>query len=276
MGDRDEDGMIRRVFLRGAGALAAAGALGAGCGDDADAADGTGGASSGTDGSTSGTATSGSGTGSGAGSATSTGPGGGATGTGSGTGAPTSSSSGGEGGAGGGGGQGGAGGGTPSCEETEDDIEGPFYSEGAPFVEGALPGAEALPGVGFLLRGRVHSAGTCTPLAGAVLDIWQANDDGAYDNVGFTLRGRVETDAEGHFEVWTIVPGNYLNGAQYRPAHIHVKASAPGHVLLTTQLYFPDDPYNDIDPWFDPRLLIAMQDIKGAVTGTFDFFLVEA
>jgi hypothetical protein len=264
------DDLVRRRFLQTAASAAAVGLLGAGCGDDTspagtgggDAADSTG---VGQGGATGGTTTGGPGATTG-GSGTSTGQGPATTAAGSGGSDPVGS---------GGSGQG-AGGGTPSCEETEDDIEGPFYSEGAPIVDGALPGLDGLDGALIELSGRVFSAVTCVPLAGATLDLWQADDAGAYDNETFTLRGKVVTDAEGRYAVRTIVPGNYLNGAQYRPAHIHVKVSAPGHALLTTQLYFPDDPYNEIDPWFDERLLVSMSPGEGIDLAGFDFAIVPA
>lgn len=253
------DELTRRGFLGGAAAVAAGLVA---CGDDETGASG-GGGGGGTSGGEGGSGATGTTTGS---STTTAGPGGGGPGTGGGDA--------GTGGAGGASGSGGGGGATPACEETEDDIEGPFYTEGAPIVDGALPGADELPGVAIRLEGRVFSAASCEPLAGATLDIWQADDEGVYDNVGYTLRGRVVTDADGRYAVRTLVPGNYLNGAQYRPAHIHVKASAPDHGLLTTQLYFPDDPYNDIDPWFDERLLVAISDPgDGTTLATFDFVI---
>ena len=51
-----------------------------------------------------------------------------------------------------------------------------------------------------------------------------------------------KTDEHGRYAYTTIVPGHYLNGVQYRPAHIHLKASAAAHAPLTTQLYFAGDP----------------------------------
>lgn len=268
MNDRDE--LARRRFLQTAASAAAVGLLGAGCGDDTSSAGtGTGGGDGadstgvGQGGATGGTTSGGPGATTGAtGTTTAQGPG--STAAGSGGADPVGS---------GGSGQG-TGGGTPSCEETEDDIEGPFYSEGAPVVDGALPGVGDLEGYAIELSGRVLTAVTCEPLAGATLDLWQADDAGAYDNEGFTLRGKVVTDAEGRYAVQTIVPGNYRNGAQYRPAHIHVKVSAPGHAPLTTQLYFPDDPYNEIDPWFDERLLVTMSPGEGIDFARFDFALV--
>src|SRR5690606_35883591 len=137
--------------------------------------------------------------------------------------------------AGSGGADGGGGGpdGAPaSCDPTEASIEGPYYKEGAPgrmvLVE------EDMPGTRRTLTGRVLAEGTCAPLAGATVDVWQADSEGAYDEAGFRLRGVLETDGEGGYEIHTIVPGHYLNGDQYRPAHIHVKVSAPGHAPLTT------------------------------------------
>lgn len=160
---------------------------------------------------------------------------------------------------------------TPQCVETEDDVEGPFYKSGAPeradLVE---PGVR---GRALVVRGRVLDP-RCTPLAGALLDVWQADfrDDGSgtYDLQGHRLRGKLRADGDGRFELRTIVPGHYpLTRDRLRPAHIHVKASAPGHRLLTTQLYFGDDPHNEGDPFFDPSLVLA---IDGEI-GRFDFVL---
>lgn len=172
--------------------------------------------------------------------------------------------------------QGGAGGEpTPECgPPTEDDIEGPFYSPGAPAKTSLYePG---MAGVRLTITGRVTDT-DCQPIAGATLDVWQADDDGAYDNVGFVLRGVFTANAQGEYVVDTIVPGHYLNGAQYRPAHIHVIASGPGFAALTTQLYFEGDPYNDIDPFIDDALIMPVTEVgPNEKACVFDFVLLPA
>ncbi len=76
----------------------------------------------------------------------------------------------------------------------------------------------------------------CAPIPGAVVDFWQADASGVYDNAGYRLRGRVVTDDEGWYAMETIEPGLYPG----RPSHIHVKVfAADGRELLTTQMYFP-------------------------------------
>jgi protocatechuate 3,4-dioxygenase beta subunit len=180
----------------------------------------------------------------------------------------------GPGGGGVGGGAGGMGGRgpTPQCEESDVNIEGPFYTPSAPDKTSLYePG---MPGVRVVIAGKVLGLDGCSPLESAILDVWQANDAGAYDNVGFTLRGVFQVDPEGNYSIDTIIPGHYLNGSQYRPAHVHFKVSAPGYVLLTTQLYFEGDPYNDIDPFIEPSLIMAVNDgPNGGKACTFDFVL---
>ncbi len=69
----------------------------------------------------------------------------------------------------------------PDCVETVDNSLGPFYRAGAPFRSDlAEPDA---PGVRLTVSGRVFDL-DCDPIADAVLDLWQANDDGNYDNDG--------------------------------------------------------------------------------------------
>jgi protocatechuate 3,4-dioxygenase beta subunit len=133
----------------------------------------------------------------------------------------------------------------------------------------------------LVVSGNVMSLDCKTPLAGAVVDVWQANGDGHYDNDGtmrlpdgaMRLRGKLRADARGAFAFDTVLPGRYLNGRQYRPAHIHVKVSAPGHEALTTQLYFPDDPFNAVDPFMHRSLIMEMSRDRGAIAGRYDFVL---
>jgi protocatechuate 3,4-dioxygenase beta subunit len=171
---------------------------------------------------------------------------------------------------------------TPSCIETHANIEGPYYRAGAPERASLLdPG---MAGVPIDIEGRVTGLECGAGLAGVELDVWHATHDGHYDNDGtmhlgaerFLLRGRLRTDADGRYRVSTIVPGRYLNGPQYRPAHVHVKVRARGFAALTTQLYFPDDPYNDIDPFIHRSLVMGMEKAKGRMVGHFDFVLRQA
>jgi len=159
----------------------------------------------------------------------------------------------------------------PVCDETLENIEGPYYRAGAPTRSVLVNGAT--PGVHLSLSGLVRAVGSCLPLAGATVDLWQADSAAVYDSTGYNFRGKVITDANGAYAFETIIPGHYLNGAQYRPAHIHMKVSAPGFPLLTTQLYFVGDPYNAIDPWYLPRLAMTTTDVGQGKAARFDFAL---
>ncbi len=173
------------------------------------------------------------------------------------------------GGGGGSGGAAGSGGGlaeckaqgpTPGCKVTDDNILGPFYKADAPFRSDITEGSA---GTALRVRGTVYGCDCQTPLAGAVVDVWQANDAGAYDNAGFVLRGRVKTDAQGRYEVTTILPGLYLNGSTYRPRHVHYKVSHAEGVSLTTQLYFEGDPWIASDAFVKPSLIRPLVESVG-------------
>lgn len=178
-------------------------------------------------------------------------------------------------GGGGGGGTCSIGSPTPGCFITDDNILGPYYKAGAPMDDDI---ADDLEGDLLLIQGRVFGCDCETPLAGALVDIWQANADGAYDGAGFVLRGKVLTDGDGFYRMLTVVPGWYLNGAQFRPAHVHYKVSHENGLALTTQLYFEGDPYLDVDPFVKPSLVKPLSDamVKPGVMGkstTFDIVL---
>ncbi len=148
---------------------------------------------------------------------------------------------------------------TPVCgddddlAETLEQTEGPFYTPSTPERTSLLePGMAGTP---LKVTGYVYTA-DCRPVAGALLDFWHADDSGAYDNVGYRLRGHQFTDEDGRYHLETILPGLYTG----RTRHIHVKAQAPNQPVLTTQLYFPDEPGNESDGIFDPALVMDLHD----------------
>jgi protocatechuate 3,4-dioxygenase beta subunit len=160
---------------------------------------------------------------------------------------------------------------TQACDDGDDDptlpqTEGPFYTPRTPRRRSLLePG---LPGTRLTLAGYVLTT-RCRPVPGALLDFWQADARGVYDNDGFRLRGHQRTDALGRYRLETVVPGLYPG----RTRHIHVKVQASARRLLTTQLYFPGEPRNRSDGIFQPELLVRWRKIGTRRTARFDFVI---
>jgi protocatechuate 3,4-dioxygenase beta subunit len=158
---------------------------------------------------------------------------------------------------------------TPACEDgdgpTVAQTEGPFFIPDSPERTSITEG-EA--GTALLLTGLVLGT-DCEPIPGALLDFWQANDDGEYDNSGYTLRGHQFADDRGRYRLETIAPGLYTG----RTRHIHVKAQPEGGPVLTTQLYFPGEPQNESDGIFDDRLLMDVTEVGDGQRARFDFVL---
>jgi protocatechuate 3,4-dioxygenase beta subunit len=159
---------------------------------------------------------------------------------------------------------------TPFCDDhapTASNSEGPFYTPDTPQRTSLLE--PDMDGARLLLTGRVLNT-DCTPIAGALLDFWHADSAGHYDNVGFRLRGHQFADEAGAYRLETVLPGLYPG----RTRHIHVKVAVPNVPVLTTQLYFPNEPANARDGLFRPELLVAVRDgDDGAEEATFDFVL---
>jgi catechol 1,2-dioxygenase len=153
---------------------------------------------------------------------------------------------------------------------TEDNIEGPFYRKGAPFRNRLAGGLKGAP---LKIAGKVLSP-EGTPLRDAVVDVWQADREGAYDTTSdaFVLRGRIRADVNGLYAYETVMPGQYDLGEAKRPAHVHYKVSADGHAPLTTQLYFKGDPWLARDPFVRKSLVIELKESSG----TFDIVLSKA
>jgi protocatechuate 3,4-dioxygenase beta subunit len=145
--------------------------------------------------------------------------------------------------------------------------EGPYYTAGAP--ERADLTDDATVGIPLTRTGRVLDA-SCTPVAGAPIEFWQADGAGVYDNSGYDLRGAQVTDADGAYTLETVIPGLYPS----RTEHIHVKVTGPDGVVHTTQLYFPDVPQNDDDGIFSDSMLVTVtEETDDSMAATFDFVL---
>jgi protocatechuate 3,4-dioxygenase beta subunit len=158
---------------------------------------------------------------------------------------------------------------TPECHDgavTQRQTEGPFFKPSSPqradLIEAGM-GGQPIELTGFVLtRG-------CKGVAGALVDLWQADEKGDYDNSGFRLRGHQFADAEGRYRFRTIVPAHYPG----RTRHLHVKVQPKGGRILTTQLYFPGEAENRRDGLFRKELLIRTAKNAGAIAGRFDFVL---
>jgi hydroxyquinol 1,2-dioxygenase len=153
--------------------------------------------------------------------------------------------------------------------ETESTVLGPFHVVESPVRE--LGDDIDLVGTGdkCVVRGRVLAPGG-TPLPGATLDVWQANDQGFYDvqqpgvQPRTNGRGLFTADENGEFWFRTIVPSHYpiphdgpvgelLQATKrhpYRPAHIHFIVAAPGYRTLTTHIFVAGSPYIESDAVF--------------------------
>jgi protocatechuate 3,4-dioxygenase beta subunit len=142
--------------------------------------------------------------------------------------------------------------------------EGPYFKAGSPERTSLLDANTA--GTKLVLTGYVRTR-DCQPVAHALLDFWQADAAGQYDNTGYTLRGHQYTDAAGRYRLETIIPGLYPG----RTEHIHFKVQAPNGPVLTSQLFFPGVPGNASDQIFDPKLVLPLQDTADGKASTFDF-----
>ncbi|WGY03030.1 catechol 1,2-dioxygenase [Nocardioides sp. QY071] len=185
---------------------------------------------------------------------------------------------------------------TAHREGNKGSIEGPYYVPGAPEhgSKGTIEMREGESGTPLVWTGKVTSTDG-TVLEDALVELWHADADGFYSQFApgipeWNLRGNFRTDAEGGFEIHTIQPAPYqipTDGScgkliaaagwhAWRPAHLHVKVSAPGHELLTAQLYFPGDEHNDDDiaSAVKPELLLApVPQADGSVTVDYGFVL---
>ena len=172
------------------------------------------------------------------------------------------------------------------CKLTGTDDLGPFFVTGSSNIVNI--NTKNLPGTPMQVTGIVYSGeGTGTPVSGAKIEIWHADQGGVYHPEGsgdvsnyqpeqITLRGYVLTEADGSYAFRSIRPGLYGSRAR----HIHYKITVAGHNDLVTQSYFEGDNRITEDELSRNagtcRIVAFTDDGNGGIVGTMNFNLTQS
>lgn len=150
-------------------------------------------------------------------------------------------------------------------------VLGPFHIEGSPEFDFGGDMSDGVPGMPLYISGTVRDlAGN--PVGGGVLDIWQADTEGAYESQvpdidEARLRAKYTTRPDGSYCVRTIAPKGYaipMDGpvgdlvhrtyiSYFRPAHVHFLINVPGYEPLITHLFQEGAEYLDSDVVFGTK-----------------------
>jgi protocatechuate 3,4-dioxygenase beta subunit len=182
-----------------------------------------------------------------------------------------------------------------TCVRTPESTDGPFYYESSPARRNITEGRKGMRLRLGITVANATIAESCSPLPDAVVDVWHADADGLYSNVGGDLqrvdtvgqtfmRGHQVTNRDGWVEFETVVPGWELVSVPQpanvvlRATHIHVKVFQE-HKVATTQLYladqFLDELYASVEPYRThrqqtaPRLGRSYERIRNGEDGIF-------
>jgi catechol 1,2-dioxygenase len=169
---------------------------------------------------------------------------------------------------------------------SESTVLGPFHVADAPELPMGANICLDQKGEDMVIGGRILDTDG-RPISNAVIDVWQANDEGFYDvqqkgiQPDFNLRGVFRTGADGRYWFRAVKPKYYpipddgpvgkllgtLGRHPYRPAHLHYIIKAEGFEALTTHIFDPDDPYIHSDAVFGVKesLLAKFQPVEDPV-----------
>ncbi len=147
-------------------------------------------------------------------------------------------------------------------------VLGPFHVEGSPELEYGADMSQGLPGTPLFISGVVKDLDG-NPVPGAVLDLWQADNEGLYESQHADvdearLRAKYTTREDGSYCVRTVAPLGYtipMDGpvgelisqteiSHFRPAHVHFLLNVPGFEPLITHLFEEGADYLDSDVVF--------------------------
>ncbi|WP_018634432.1 dioxygenase family protein [Neomegalonema perideroedes] len=187
-------------------------------------------------------------------------------------------------------------------EETISTVLGPFFRENAPVMpKGATTVRKNFEGQETVfVEGYVRDV-EGAPIAGAIIDIWEDAPNGLYENhdhdqPDYNLRGRFETDANGHYALRAIRPVpypipsdetageliRYMGHHSMRPGHLHMMVTRDGYRSLISQIYDSSSPHLDDDSVFAVKEALigefrkAPEGADTDLTLRFDFILPRA
>ena len=185
---------------------------------------------------------------------------------------------------------------TGDANATPSSVEGPFHSAAPPRQNGdwISAGPERQRGEVMVVRGRVTDT-RGVPIAGAVVDVWQADDAGHYDTQDpdqdpGNLRGLFTTDSDGGYWFRSVVPSSYpvptdgpggellraMGRHPMRPAHIHYRVEAAGHRPVTTHIFVAGDEYLGSDAAFAVKEELIVDPVRDGDADHAAAFGVEA
>jgi hydroxyquinol 1,2-dioxygenase len=152
-------------------------------------------------------------------------------------------------------------------DATEPTVFGPFFTDDAPDIGLGEDIAQGASGEPCWVEGQVMDT-RGRPVGGAVIEVWEADEDGFYDvqySDGRTAgRARLTADGDGRYGFWSVKPAPYpipgdgpvgellaaTRRSRMRPAHIHFMVSAPGYHTLVTHVFLAGSPHLDHDAVF--------------------------
>jgi len=162
---------------------------------------------------------------------------------------------------------------------TPSTVEGPFHIPNAPEVADGGDMAKGAPGIPCFVTGTVRGLNG-EPVAGAVLDLWQTDGEGLYEEQRRTaepwMRGIYRSKPDGSYTIRTVAPISYTipmdgpigeffsrtNMSHMRPAHIHFAISAPGYHGLVTHLFQKGDKHIDSDVVYGVKAPLVVDFVK--------------
>ncbi|WBX73636.1 hypothetical protein PG913_12525 [Tenacibaculum pacificus] len=162
---------------------------------------------------------------------------------------------------------------TAACGVTKSDMLGPYYVSGSSQITNL--NTQNFSGDKIIVSGKLYGGeDKSKPIANAMIEVWHADSDGIYHPVGdgnvsdykadkITLRGFVNTNAEGDYIFESIRPGVYPG----RPRHFHYKITANGYKTLVTQIYFKGDPTTADEDIDSCRIIDFKKDTNGIYKG---------
>ncbi|MEM7303087.1 MAG: dioxygenase [Pseudomonadota bacterium] len=160
---------------------------------------------------------------------------------------------------------------------TENSVLGPFFVDDSPTFDNGADISGGIKGKPMFFNSRVLDT-QGSPVAGARVDVWHSDDEGAYDILmpdqnEYAMRGLFRSDDQGRVWFNSILPTSYpipndgtvgkllqtANRNIMRPGHVHVRIEAPGFERLTTMLFIEGDEYMDSDPVFGVKQSLIMK-----------------